>query len=38
MVPQKTFIKIIGEDYNGSGYENNKVTIRINQETYPCKV
>ena len=35
-VPQNTFINIMGENYNSYGYENNKVTIRINQETYPC--
>ena len=34
-MPQNTYINISGENYNNKG-ENNKVTITINQETYPC--
>ena len=37
MTPQNAYINIYGENSQDNG-EYNKVTITINQETYPCKV
>ena len=35
-MPLNTYINICGQDYQDSG-KDNKVTITINQKTYPCK-